>query len=221
VRGTRDRITMKVYLFRHGEITHDGTTRLIGQTDVPLNETGRNQARWWCRVLEPVAFRQVYCSDLVRSRETAEIMAGNSPASITVLPWLREIDLGQWDGMTREEVNVRFPGEWDTRGRNMSEYRPASGESFADLAARVVPAFETLTRHAEDLIVIVGHAGVNRVVLCHILGMPLHHLFRVRQDYGVLNIIDVTGDSSQVSLMNLRPIRVRAGKLVGLGSPVP
>ncbi len=102
-------------------------------------------------------------------------------------------------------MNVRFPGEWDQRGRNISEYRPASGESFVDLAARVVPAFERLTAQPEDPILIVGHAGVNRVLLCHVLGMPLHHLFRMRQDYGALNIIDVIGDFRQISLMNLRP----------------
>ncbi len=207
---------MQVYLFRHGEIQRDGNARVIGQTDVPLTETGRNQARWWHSMLKQEAFRQVYCSDLVRSRETAEIIARDTPASITVLPQLREIDLGQWDGMTREEVDIRFPGEWERRGRNISEYRPSSGESFADLAARVFPALESLTHDSEELILIVGHAGVNRVILCHILGMPLDHLFRLRQDYGALNLIDVTGDFWQVSLMNLTPFRFQMSNTTSL-----
>lgn len=196
---------MRVYLFRHGEIRNDGKKRLIGCIDVPLSETGRNQAQWWSGSLEPGEFRKIYCSDLVRSRETAEIMAMHTAASIAVLPQLREIDLGSWDGLTREEVHVRFPGEWEKRGRDISEYRPAFGESFADLARRVIPTLETLTHGSEDQILVVGHAGVNRVILCHILGMPLHHLFRVRQDYAALNILDFTGGFEQVSLMNLTP----------------
>jgi alpha-ribazole phosphatase len=196
---------MRVYLLRHGEIEQGSKARLIGQTDVPLNETGRSQARWWSCHLEHLAFRQIYCSDLARSRETAGILARHKKHTVTPLPQLREINLGQWDGLTRDEVNERFPGEWEKRGQNISEYRPVDGESFADLADRVIPAFETLADSREDMVLIVGHAGVNRVILCHVLGLPLRHLFRLRQDYGALNIFQVADGSCQVSLTNLRP----------------
>jgi broad specificity phosphatase PhoE len=209
---------VKVFLFRHGEIECGGKARLLGRTDVPLSETGRSQALWWRSALERVTFGQVYCSDLVRARETAEILAANATAPITVLPQLREIDLGHWDGMTREEVNARFPGEWDKRGLCISEYRPVAGESFADLAGRVVPVLEVVTNGPEDIVAIVGHAGVNRVILCHVLGMRLQHLFRLRQDYGALNIIEGTHDFRQVSMMNLAP---NSNPIPGLLFPRP
>ena len=68
---------MKVYLLRHGEIECGAEMRFIGQTDVPLSDTGVKQALWWRDALEPVAVEGIYCSDLVRSRHTAEIVAQN------------------------------------------------------------------------------------------------------------------------------------------------
>jgi alpha-ribazole phosphatase len=196
---------MKIYLLRHGEIEHEGEKKFIGHTNVPLSEIGRNQARWWRTALEHVAFRRIYCSDLSRARQSAEILAAGSTRSVTVSRQLREIDLGQWDGLTAKEIKTRFPGEWEKRGLNISEYRPVGGESFAALSKRVVPVFETITDDSEGAIVVVGHAGVNRVVLCHVLGMPVSSLFHVRQDYGALNIIEGSHNSWQVSLMNLTP----------------
>lgn len=121
---------MEIYLLRHGEIEGEGDKRLIGRTDVPLSETGQSQARWWRTALEHVRFRRVYCSDLVRAHQTAEILAARGTRSVTVVPELREINLGRWDGLTAEQVKTRFPGEWEERGLNFAEYRPIGGESF-------------------------------------------------------------------------------------------
>jgi probable phosphoglycerate mutase len=196
---------MHVYLFRHGQIELSNEARVIGQTNVPLDDTGRSQARWWSATLEWLELQRIYCSDLARSRETAEILAGTGSVPIVPLPELREIDLGLWDGLTRGEVKASFPGEWEERGRDIANYRPDRGESFADLAARVVPALEAVTASTDGPIAVVGHAGVNRVILCHILGMPLDHLFRLAQDYCALNIIETGTNPWRVTMFNLRP----------------
>ncbi len=196
---------MKVYLLRHGEIEQTGEKRFIGQTDVALSANGKRQAVWWRTALERIALKAVYCSDLVRSRQSAEILAADVVQSVTVLPGLREIALGQWDGLTAEEVKTRFPGEWEKRGANIAAYRPEGGESFIDLSNRVVPLLNGITDHSEDSIAVVAHAGVNRVLLCHVLGLSIDHLFRLRQDYGALNIIEYSATSHQVCLMNLAP----------------
>jgi alpha-ribazole phosphatase len=196
---------MKIYLFRHGAIESHGKKRLVGSTDVPLNETGRKQALSWCTALEHVGYRRMYCSDLVRARQSAEILATTANRTAIVSRWLREIDLGVWDGLTIDEVKTRFPGEWEKRGLNIAEYRTPGGESFTDLSQRVLPEFDAITDNSDDTIVVVGHAGVNRVILCHVLGMPINHLFRLRQDYGALTIIEGYRPLWQVRLMNLTP----------------
>lgn len=204
-------MNMKIYLLRHGSIQHGDKKRLIGQTDLPLSETGLEQARWWRTTLDVGRMQRVYCSDLVRSRQTAEILCEDENCVLAIRPELREINLGLWDGLRPEEVKERFPGEWDKRGRDFEHYRPPCGESFACLRDRVVPVLEQVASGHDQQVIIVGHAGVNRVILCHGLGMPLNHLFRLGQDYGALNIIEYTEGTWRVSLMNLRPPAV--GKL--------
>lgn len=178
-----------VYLLRHGDSSPDSVRRFIGRSDHPLNATGLAQAEWWRRELAHIPFGHICCSDLQRSVETARIIGQQIGTPLTILPDLREIDLGSWDGMPVREVRRLFPREFERRGADLAGYRPPGGESFADLAARAVPAFETIVHTAEEHLLIVGHAGVNRMILCHLLGMPQANLFQLGQEYGCLNII--------------------------------
>jgi probable phosphoglycerate mutase len=194
-----------IYLLRHGDSRPDAVRRFIGRTDNPLNETGRSQAEWWRRSLAGITFDRVYCSDLQRSIETARIIARRVRAPLTALPALSEINLGRWDGMPTSEVRRLFPKEYDQRGADLAGYRPPGGESFSDLSARVLPDFEEVVRHISGNLLIVGHAGVNRVVLCHLLGMPLANLFRLDQGYGCLNILEYTSGTWAVRRVNMPP----------------
>jgi probable phosphoglycerate mutase len=69
----------------------------------------------------------------------------------------------------------------------------------------VVPVFEEIARQNKGSVLIVAHAGVNRVILCHVLGMPLANLFRLDQDYGALNMIDCKEKQMRVKAINVRP----------------
>ena len=192
-----------IYLFRHGEIDTGPSRRFIGQTDLPLNENGRRQARQWRDVLDGVAWRGVFCSDLARAAETARIIAGSS-APLRILENLREISLGSWEGATMAEIRARFPDQWAARGEALDTFRPPGGESFADLARRVMPVFQEISETRQTPLLVVGHAGVNRVILCRLLGMPLTHLFRLGQNYGGLTLIDTSIQPSRVKAMNCR-----------------
>jgi alpha-ribazole phosphatase len=195
-----------IYLLRHGDSRRDDVKRFIGQTDTPLNEIGRGQAEWWRKELSSFPFSRIYCSDLNRSRETAQIICKNSKGPIQELPELREINLGQWDGLPVQEVRRRYPGEFEKRGVDLVPYRPAGGESFYDVRERVVPVFERISRDLESgRILITGHAGVNRIILCHLLGMPLANLFRLGQDYGCLNIIACEAGRCRLHAANIPP----------------
>ena len=193
-----------VYLLRHGDSRPDTVRRFVGRSDGPLNETGRAQAEFWRRGLARIPFSRICCSDLQRSVETARIIGRRIKAPLTILPGLVEIDLGSWDGMPVSEVRRLFPGEYDRRGANLAGYRPPGGESFSDLSARVVPAFEDLVRHSAGNLLVVGHAGVNRVILCHLLGMPLTNLFRLEQGYGCLNVLEFAQNTHRVAGLNIQ-----------------
>ena len=102
------------------------------------------------------------------------------------------------------KVRNDSPHEWQKRGENMAEYRPPGGESFADLYARVIPIFENIVHKPGENCLIVAHAGVNRMILCRILEMPVANLFRLRQDYLGMNIIDCKDSIPKLVSMNIR-----------------
>lgn len=195
--------TRKVYIVRHGKIqTADRERRYIGHMDVPLNDAGIKQAEYLRDRLADIEFDAVYCSDLSRSRQTAQIIAAARNISIIANKALREIDVGDWEDCTFFEVSQRFPTEFAARGANLGYYPFPGGESFADCNKRVLSAFRKILKAGDRDILFVGHAGVNRLLLCDALGLPLNHLFRIAQDYGCLNLIEYSQEGCRVKLMN-------------------
>lgn len=122
---------------------------------------------------------------------------------IRVDPNLREINLGDWDGRPMQAIRTEFPAEWKKRGEGIDTFRPPKGESFSDLYQRVVPVFEHIVETVSRPVLIVGHAGVNRVILCRVLGMPIRKLFSIEQNYGALNIIENGKAGLKVVVMNV------------------
>ena len=194
-----------IYLLRHGETVGGEKKRYIGQTDLPLSEKGRNQAAWWKKELARIDFETVCTSDLVRAFDTAAIVSGFSSSSIRVLPPLREISLGDWEGAFMEDIRIRFPEAWAERGRHMDSFRVPKGESFQDLHDRVIPLFQEIAAESAGNVLLVAHAGVNRVILCHVLGKPTRDLFSIPQDNAALNLIDHREGRFSVLTLNRTP----------------
>ena len=195
-------------LIRHGAVVGDAHRRYIGSTDWPMSDEGEAQIRGLAerfRARFPIA--AIYCSDLRRSRRTAELLADGCGTPIHVRPALREIDLGAWEGALRGEIARSDPAEYERRGRDITGYRPPRGESFSDLAERVLPFWRSLiTARREGVIAVAGHCGVNRVILCDALGMPLANLFRIGQRPGCVNVIEGRADAPTVRLLDAVPL---------------
>lgn len=197
--------TRKVYLTRHGRIQlEDDQRRYIGQLDLPLSGDGVRQAETLAKRLSQTGITAVFGSDLVRSRQTAEMIAAHGGIAVSLRSDLREISLGEWEGCTFADIIRRFPEEFRARGADIAYYRVPGGESFADCSLRVVAAFHDLLGKSTGDIAIAGHAGVNRLLLCHVLGLPLGNLFRIGQDYGCINIIQCSDAGFQLQLANFR-----------------
>lgn len=184
--------TKTIYLTRHGHIDAPGYQRtFIGQTDLPLSAVGQAQGVSLAEKLADIPLEAVYASDLSRSFDTARYLAEPRGLSVQKTPELREINLGEWEGLSFADVASRYPGEFEARGRNIVYYRPPGGESFADCKNRVLVALRDIIQRQRpgSCIAIVGHAGVNRLILCHMLGMPVSNLFCLGQDYACVNVI--------------------------------
>jgi alpha-ribazole phosphatase len=145
----------------------------------------------------------VYTSGLRRALETAQFLAAPSGLTPRVHPALRELDFGEWEGCSYDDIAAAEPALYREWMESPTTIRFPGGECFADLRARVLPALmEIRQRHAGSVVAIVAHAGVTRVVLAGALGMRDEEIFQLDQDYGALSVIDWFGETALVRVVN-------------------
>ncbi len=174
---TDERITTLVDLMRHGEPV--GGSRYRGQMDDPLSSTGWAQMR--AAVGQHRPWDVILSSPLSRCLEFAQELAANSRLPLEIDERLMEIGFGVWQGKTHDEVTQFDPGLQQRFYRDPMNHRPEGAEGLAEFRSRVVSAWnDILNRHAGRHILMVCHAGVIRMVLAHILDIPLSNLFRIK-----------------------------------------
>jgi len=191
-----------IYIVRHGDIGLGRDKRYIGHSDLPLSALGEHQASLLKEVFSRVPLDSIVCSDLGRTQQTADIIATAHRIHPLAHVELRELNMGDWEEKTFSEIRTKYPKEYKARGEDLANYRPPQGESFSDCSQRVLPVFERLANSDVSSLLIVGHAGVNRVLLCHVLGMPLGNVFRLEQSYGCYNLISFDGFEYRLNYLN-------------------
>ena len=190
---------------RHGSVVGAETRRFIGHLDVPISPLGEDQAAALAARLRTVAFDAIYCSDLQRTRRTAEILAAPHHLAPISYPALREFAMGRWDGLTADEIRALDRAAFDAWMSDVGRFQFPDGESLSDLEARVWPAFETIvTRHAGGTVAVVAHGGSNRAILCRALGLGPERLLALGQDYAALSVLAGAGSRWTLRLLNQR-----------------
>ena len=151
----------RIIAIRHGETTWNVDTRIQGQLDIPLNETGRWQAHRLALALAGEDIQAIYASDLARAFETATAVSQAVKVPIQTNPGLRERGFGDFQGKTFAEIEATFPEQalrWRKRDPN---FAPTGGESLIQFRDRAVSTVHTLAaKHPGEQIVIVAHGGV-------------------------------------------------------------
>ena len=204
-----------IYLIRHGQTVDSEEKKYKGHIDVPLSEEGAEQARRLGEYMTGMlvdgshpanGLDNVFCSDLSRAVSTAEYISWSFGLKPHVMPEIRERNFGRWEGMTFDEIRAEYPEEFDAWEDDPLKFSPVGGESTEDVRDRIMPAFNEIIRsnHGKH-IAIVAHGGVNRVILCEILGMPLEHIFRIEQDFCALNIIKFYDEMPVLKSLNYIP----------------
>ncbi len=189
----------RLYLCRHGEVCGDGRRRYNGHRDVDITDVGVRQMERLRDILLDKPVDAVYCSDLIRTIKGAEIIGGPHGAQALSRAEFRERGVGFWEGMSYDEIEAAYPEDWNAWLGDIVHFVPPGGESLLEVSARVLPALnETLAAHKGKEVVLVGHGGVNRVILSHALGLDMKNIFRIEQYYGALNIIDFYDDGMPV-----------------------
>jgi broad specificity phosphatase PhoE len=181
-----------ILLARHAETDWNQERRWQGLADLRLNERGREQARALAEKLEAVPFSAIYSSDLRRAYETALIIAERKGLAVTPMRELREIDVGSWTGLSRDEVKERFRDAHKERmtrtGRGWE-----GGETYAEMGRRIREALRRIAReHPSDEVLVVTHSAPIRSVLAHALGLDFATDRRAAPKVGFVGFSAVT-----------------------------
>ncbi len=208
---------MRVYLLRHGQTVWNSEGRAQGQMDSELSLLGRAHAARLARVLAGVPLRAVYSSPLIRAFDTAQAVAAPHGLSVVTDGDLREIGLGAWEGLTSAQITDRFGDMIARRRRDPLGVVSPGGESLFQVQGRVMGALRTILGwHHAATIAVVAHGAVNKIVLLSALGAPLDSFWRLRQDNGAINIVELDGGRSYVRVVNetvhLADVHVGSGR---------
>lgn len=170
-----------IYLVRHGETLANRQGILQGWSNNPLDDTGRKQASALVTRAARVPLDALYTSDLIRTRETAAPLAAARGMEAKVLPGLREISFGKWDGHHLREIQEKDP---DTLRDIFLKPGQVDMEAEEDLAASQKRGWETFRElvdqmEPEGTILCVSHGGLIRLLVCQILGFPIDNMWRM------------------------------------------
>ena len=167
--------TTRICFIRHGETDWNVARRIQGHTDIPLNETGRAQALAMAFNAAHQHFRAIYSSDLLRTMETAQVLAQREDQDVKPLAQLRERHYGVFQGITAAEGAELYPQAYAHYVERDLDYDFETGESLRALAERVSEGIDWLVRHhSGQTIAAVSHSGVLDVIYRRATGRPLH-----------------------------------------------
>jgi broad specificity phosphatase PhoE len=191
-------------LIRHGESTWNQERRIQGNLDPDLSDLGRAQAALLAERLKGRPFAALYTSPLRRALDTATILGESTGLAPRPIDGLREIRLGEWEGKTATEIRTASGDLYDRwLDRPLDVSSPPGGEEIRAFQQRAVGAIDSLRRsHVDGGLLVVTHGGVIKVYLCHILGLDLNRLFRIRTDNTAVTEILFNGDRSHLALLN-------------------
>ena len=189
-----------IFLARHGESDWNVEKRFQGHSDRPLTERGREQAHALADLVGSEKIDAVYTSPLSRARETAEIVAARAGLEALALPELREVDTGSWSGLSRADVEARFPegfARWRSGGSGWE-----NGESYDEMAERVIGALQKIAEdHPAGRVLLISHGGPIRAIHAAAEGLAI-------QDYRRLKPVEPNARLSAVAVEKGRLTRL-------------
>jgi broad specificity phosphatase PhoE len=182
----------RLYLVRHGATQLTAEDRFAGSVGVDLSDEGRHQVERLAQRLADDAIKAVYCSPLGRTVETAEILSKPHGLAPAHRDGLREISHGRWEGLTRREVEGRYPDEYAAWEMDPFTFAPETGESGLLVLARALPVIrEIVVAHPGETVAVVSHKATLRLILSSLLGFDARgYRDRLDQSPACLNVVD-------------------------------
>jgi broad specificity phosphatase PhoE len=194
----------KIILTRHGHVEGITPERFRGRLELPLTALGERQVAATSRRINATwKIGAVYTSPMSRCAITGDAIARTSGLTAQLLTGLNDIDYGAWQGLTHDETKARWPAEFATWHRAPHLAQPPGGETLQDVLVRAAATLRSVTGdHPDDTVVLVGHDSVNRVILLHVLELPLSRYWLFKQEPCTINELDFADGAFSVRTIN-------------------
>ena len=193
----------RIILVRHGETPWNKDKIFRGSVDIPLNDTGREEARLAGEWLKGEKIDVAYSSPLSRAVETAENIACHHGLTVQKLDGLADLNYGDWQGLPLAEVKKTsgdFYWQWETMPQTV---RFPNGETLEEVRVRALTAVdEVLQRHPDQNILLASHRVVNKVLIAAFIGLDNSHFWRIGQDTTAVNRFDKVGPVWNIVTIN-------------------
>jgi broad specificity phosphatase PhoE len=191
---------LTLYLTRHGETEWNLQKRMQGWQDSPLTEKGRKDAALLGKRLESVEFAAIYTSTSGRTVETAELIRGERLIPMYHNENLREINLGDWEGKTHDEITKFDPIAYEHFWNKPHLYSPERGERFIDVQTRALKAIQEIVEHyPSGNVLVVTHAVVLKTLIAYFKNLPLEKLWESSFMHGTsLTIVRFDGNTFEI-----------------------
>ncbi len=196
---------MRLILVRHGQTEWNRDGRFQGQSPVGLSEKGIRQARETARALVSMKPTALYSSPLTRAMMTAGEIAKEVSLDVVPLEGIKEVNLGEMEGITGREMRDRYSEFYATWRRDPSQAVFPAGESMRQLEERAWSAIVGLEKaHPDGAVVAVSHNFAIRTILCRFMGLPLSQFHKLRVDLASIGVLQASGSNRQVLAFNER-----------------
>ena len=180
-----------LWLVRHGQTDWNVEGRYQGQADPPLNVIGLAEARQAASRLAGKPLGAIYSSDLLRARQTAEIIARACNAPLRLEPRLREVNLGAWEGMLFDQIRAQYPAELRERERNPLNSRPPGGETVDEVWQRLRAALREIAgQYLGQQVALVSHGLTLGTLLAYAKERDPAQAFRYIPPNGIVQCVD-------------------------------
>lgn len=195
---------MRLILVRHGETASDEPGRCHGITDIDLSEVGYQQAETLRRRFIEEKIDKLYTSSLRRARKTAEIIAAERSLNVITSSDINEVNFGLIERKTFEEAALMYPKIADLWRCGDSALCFPEGESFGDLTERSIQFLDSLISGSndDDAVMLVGHGGPFRIMLCHLLGIPVKHHWQFNITRGSVSVMQLYSSGAVLESFN-------------------
>ena len=189
----------QIILVRHGRTPWNKDKIFRGSKDIPLDDTGREEAWAVAEWLKDETIHAAYTSPLSRARDTAMAIAQHHNLEVIGLPGLADLCYGDWEGVSLQEVKVKYADlyrQWETSPHSV---RFPRGETLEELRTRSLAAVdEVVQRHPDQVVLLAAHRAVNKVLIAALIGLDNSHFWRIAQDTTCVNRFHLVQDPQRV-----------------------